>query len=183
MAMTTATRDSANSAVMTKLNEMFPNGVMIAEGKKIALAIPTGVINEKNGLELWASVAVTVKNNDATEKVAAFDLDAAHEAYETMMAERAEKASAPKKSTKVDDEKRAANAAKRHAQAAIVSKFVREEMEDGVEMSATDILNACPELVEQGVRALDMGKIMDEVCGEQILNFERKAGKKWYSKA
>ena len=56
MAMTTATRDSANSAVMTKLNELFPNGVMIAEGKKIALAVPTGVINEKNGLELLFNV-------------------------------------------------------------------------------------------------------------------------------
>lgn len=183
MAMTTATRDSANSAVMTKLNELFPNGVMVAESKKAALAVPTGVINEKNGEELWATVSVTVKNNEATEKVAAFDLDAAHEAYEAMMTERAEKASAPKKSTKVDDEKKAANAAKRHAQAAIVSKYVREEMPDGVEMSATDFLNACPELVSEGVTPLQMGKIMEEVCGEQILEFERKAGKKWYTKA
>ena len=183
MAMTTATRESANAAVMEALNKTFPNGVMIAEGKKIALAVPTGVINDKNGLELYASVSVTVKNNEATEKVAAFDLDAAHEAYEEMMAGRAEKASAPKKSSKADDEKKAANAAKRHAQAAIVSKYVREEMPDGVEMCASDFLSACPELVGEGVTPIMMGKIMEEVCGEQILNFERKAGKKWYTKA
>lgn len=183
MAITTATRESANSAVMAKLNELFPNGVMIAEGKKVALAVPTGVINEKNGEEVWVAIATTVKNNEATEKVAAFDLDAAHEAYEAMMTGRAEKAAAPKKSSKADDEKRAANVAKRHAQAAIVSKYVREEMPDDAEMSATDFLNACPELVSEGVTPLQMGKIMEEVCGEQILSFERKAGKKWYTKA
>lgn len=181
MALTTTLREQAHSTIMEQLQTVFPDGVMVMEGKRTAYAVPTNLTTE-GGQSVWATLSLTIKNPEATEKTSAFDCEAAHAAYETAMTEKANRPVKEKKA-KSDEATRAANAAKRQQYASIVSNYVRTEMSDNIEMCATDFLNACPELVADGLTALQMGKIMDLVVGEQILNFERKQGKKWYSKA
>lgn len=181
MSLTTTLRTQAHSSIMEQLNNVFPEGKMVMEGKRAAYAIPTNLTTD-NGQPIWATLSLTIKNPEATEKTAAFDCDAAHEAYEAAVTEKANRP-AKTKTAKDTDAVRAANAAKRQHYASIVSNYVRTEMPDGVEMCATDFLNACPELVADGLTALQMGKIMDLVVGEQILTFERKQAKKWYTKA
>ena len=87
-------RAEALSAVLPKVMEMFPDAVNVCVSNKNMLAVDTGKIDD-NGNPIYATIDVTIKDNEATKTREGFDLMVAVNAYN----EKASKATERKSKT------------------------------------------------------------------------------------
>ena len=87
-------RDEALSAVLPKIREIFPDAVDVCVSNKNMIAVPTGKVDE-NGQVVYATIDVTIKDNEATKTREGFSLETAVAAYE----EKASKATERKSKT------------------------------------------------------------------------------------
>ena len=92
-------RTEALNAVLPTILEAFPSAVNVCVSNKNMLAIDTGKVDE-NGQTVYATIDVTVKDNEATKTREGFDLTKCINAYNEKMANATERksktASAPK---------------------------------------------------------------------------------------
>ena len=92
-------RAEALSAVLPKITEMFPDAVNVCVSNKNMLAVDTGKIDEE-GRTIYATIDVTIKDNEATKTREGFDLMTAVSAYNEKASKATERksktASAPK---------------------------------------------------------------------------------------
>lgn len=92
-------RDEALSAVLPKIREIFPDAVDVCVSNKNMIAVPTGKVDE-NGQVVYATIDVTIKDNEATKTREGFSLETAVAAYEEKASKATERksktASAPK---------------------------------------------------------------------------------------
>ena len=82
-------RDEALSAVLPKITEMFPDAVNVCVSNKNMLAVDTGKVDD-NGNPIYATIDVTIKDNEATKTREGFDLMTAVNAYASIMARTAD---------------------------------------------------------------------------------------------
>lgn len=87
-------RTEALSAVLPKVMEMFPDAVNVCVSNKNMLAVDTGKVDD-NGSPIYATIDVTIKDNEATKTREGFNLEAAVNAY----SEKASKATERKSKT------------------------------------------------------------------------------------
>lgn len=66
-------RDEALSAVLPKVMEAFPDFVNVCVSNKNMLAVDTGKVDD-NGNPIYATIDVTIKDNEATKTREGFDL-------------------------------------------------------------------------------------------------------------
>lgn len=92
-------RAEALSAVLPKVMEMFPDAVNVCVSNKNMLAVDTGKVDD-NGNPIYATIDVTIKDNEATKTREGFDLMVAVNAYNEKASKATERksktASAPK---------------------------------------------------------------------------------------
>jgi len=87
-------RAEALSAVLPKVMEMFPDAVNVCVSNKNMLAVDTGKVDD-NGKPIYATIDITIKDNEATKTREGFDLMTAVNAYN----EKASKATERKSKT------------------------------------------------------------------------------------
>ena len=169
-------RVAAQTAVDSLLTAI-PNLIPVRVGKKDGYAIDTGVKDE-NGKTVYAVLEATVKNTENTKTSTAFDLDLA-------MQERTAHDNAPKKETKKKeaDPEAEAKRAKNEAQKQAVAAWCMENL-TGEGMTTTDILNAMPGMIEEGVTPLKMGGWLTAIAKENpLIQRDVVKGKPYYSHA
>ena len=87
-------RAEALSAIMPKVMKAFPDAVNVCVSNKNMLAVDTGKVDD-NGNPIYATIDVTIKDNEATKTREGFDLMVAVNAYN----EKASKATERKSKT------------------------------------------------------------------------------------
>ena len=100
-------RDEALSAVLPKITEMFPDAVNVCVSNKNMLAVDTGKVDD-NGNPIYATIDVTIKDNEATKTREGFDLMVAVNAYNekaSKATERKSKAPSAPKNTEAAERK------------------------------------------------------------------------------
>lgn len=171
-------RVAANEAVVSALREALGNRIVpVTVAKKDGYAFDTGVKDE-NGKTVYAVIEATVKNTEDTKTSQAFDLEAAVQA-------RIDKENAPKKEPKKKeaDPEAEAKRAKYEAQKQAVAAWCMENL-TGEGMTTTDILNAMPDMVEDGVTPLKMGGWLTAIAKENpLIQRDVVKGKPYYSRA
>lgn len=85
-------RTEALNAVLPKITEMFPDAVNVCVSNKNMLAIDTGKVDE-NGQTVYATIDVTIKDNEATKTREGFDLTVAVNAYNEKQSKATERKS------------------------------------------------------------------------------------------
>lgn len=138
--MKNETRELALNAVMPKVMEMFPDAVNVSVSNKNMLAIDTGTTDEA-GRPIYATIDVTVKDNEATKTREGFSLEAAVAAYN----EKATKASERKAKTP-SAPKNTEAAEKRTKRIAALREWWMDEAEDEHSYTSTEVLNANPDI-------------------------------------
>ena len=119
-------RAEALSAVLPKITEMFPDAVNVCVSNKNMIAIDTGKVDE-NGQTVYATIDVTVKDNEATKTREGFSLEAAVAAYEekaTKATERKAKTPSAPKNTEA--------AEKRNKRMTALREWWTNEADEGV---------------------------------------------------
>lgn len=100
-------RDEALSAVLPKIREIFPDAVDVCVSNKNMIAVPTGKVDE-NGQVVYATIDVTIKDNEATKTREGFSLETAVAAYNekaSKATERKSKAPSAPKNTEATERK------------------------------------------------------------------------------
>ena len=100
-------RDEALSAVLPKIREIFPDAVDVCVSNKNMIAVPTGKVDE-NGQVVYATIDVTIKDNEATKTREGFSLETAVAAYEekaSKATERKSKTASTPKNTEASERK------------------------------------------------------------------------------
>lgn len=173
--MLNETRVAAMTEVTSVLESALSKEVAVPArvGGKDCFLYRTNVVDD-NGMPVFATISVTVKNNEATETCAAFDPEAAKVAYTQHQTEAAEKSSAPKKS-KVDPEA----AARRTARLEAVKKWIAESAQPETEYTTTDVYQAIGAEVMTNV--MMCGSTLVAAAEEGLLVYRTEGKKKIYS--
>lgn len=167
-------RIAASNASITLMNSL-PGLIPVRVAKKDGWAFDTGVKDE-NGKTVWSVIEVTVKNTEDTKTSAAFNIDEA-------IAARQENDAKPKSEPKIkaDDPEKAARAAQREKEQAIVEQWCMVNLTDEP-MTTTDIQKAIPEV--QSVTIMQVGTYLKNIAANNPGTIERKVvkGKPYYRK-
>ena len=166
------TRDALRTAVIEKLLADFPKAQKVAGG----VAFVSETLDEETGLYFPVEIKVAVKNTQATARSEAYDFDAAVAAFAAKPGRRV--ADPAKKAER--DAAKAEAAAKKNANLAVLRDWVaKHEM---VEMTATDVYNAVPEL--QTGTLMAVGTLLKELVEDGTVNVTlNEKRKKLYTKA
>lgn len=171
-------RDEALSAVLPKIREIFPDAVDVCVSNKNMIAIDTGKVDE-NGQVVYATIDVTVKDNEATKTREGFSLEAAVAAYEekaTKATERKAKTPSAPKNTEA--------AEKRNKRVAALREWWMNEAVSGEGYTSTMVMNALPEIygelyiMQVGSDLKTLSEQMPTKCEMRVIE-----GKKHYFKA
>ena len=146
--------------------------VLCRTAKTNFIAIPTGDANQP-----FVKVAVSNALAKDTKVNKAFDVVTAHAEYEKWIAEQTAKANTPKKERGVNVEAQA----RRDAMDAVLTEFINSKM-DG-EMSATDVLNGCKDVLPEGTMVMAVGSSLMRLADIGIVTFRLDGKKKIYAKA
>ena len=133
-------RDEALSAVLPKIREIFPDAVDVCVSNKNMIAIDTGKVDE-NGQTVYATIDVTVKDNEATKTREGFSLEAAVAAYEekaTKATERKAKTPSAPKNTEA--------AEKRNKRMVALREWWMNEADEGVGYPSTMVKDSLPDI-------------------------------------
>lgn len=160
------------NTIYTEISNLFANSAMGRKSKANFLIVPMG--ENEDGVMTYAKVAVSALQVKDTKTTAAFDFDAAVAEYAEWLSAQQEKASKPKKTKEADPAKEAEKQAR---QTALLDYMKANE---GVEMTATEILDSLPEVYE-GKQVMTVGSDLIALSKvEEGLTFETKEGKKKY---
>ena len=133
-------RTEALSAVLPKIREIFPDAVDVCVSNKNMIAIDTGKVDE-NGQVVYATIDVTVKDNEATKTREGFSLETAVNAYN----EKASKAT-ERKSKTPSAPKNTEATEKRNKRMTALREWWMNEAEESVGYTSTKVKNELPEV-------------------------------------
>ena len=173
-------KQSAFTSIMNKIRPTLPANSTLIEG---GFAVPTGVINDLDGKEIWAEITITVKPTADSANQKAYDPAAAHKAYIDKISEQAARTTARKRqrAQKQEDERKAIR--DRVRQARIISKYIKEEMPVNTPFLVSDFYQMLEELPSSN--PWEMNAVINLVMEEQIPNFSCyiRKGQKRYIKS
>ena len=171
-------RDEALSAVLPKITEMFPDAVNVCVSNKNMLAVDTGKVDD-NGNPIYATIDVTIKDNEATKTREGFDLMVAVNAYN----EKASKAteckskapSAPKKTEAAD---------RKNKRMSALRDWWMNEAVSGEGYTSTEVKKALPEIYDE-LYIMQVGSDLKTLSEQMPTECEMRVveGKKHYFKA
>lgn len=171
-------RTEALNAVLPKVMEMFPDAVNVCVSNKNMLAIDTGKVDE-NGQPVYATIDVTIKDNEATKTREGFDLMTAVNAYnekQSKATERKSKTPSAPKNTEATE--------KRNKRMAALREWWESEAISGHGYTSTEVKEACPEIYGE-LLIMQVGSDL-KVLSEQLptdCEMRMVDGKKHYFKA
>ena len=170
-------RAEALSAVLPKITEMFPDAVNVCVSNKNMIAIDTGKVDE-NGQTVYATIDVTVKDNEATKTREGFSLEAAVAAYEEKSAKATERKaktpSAPKNTEAAE---------KRNKRMTALREWWTNEADEGVGYTSTMVKDSLPDIYAE-LTIMQVGSDM-KMLSEMIptdCEMRVEEGKKHYYK-
>ena len=170
-------RNEALSAVLPKIREIFPDAVDVCVSNKNMIAIDTGKVDE-NGQVVYATIDVTVKDNEATKTREGFSLEAAVAAYEekaTKATERKAKTPSAPKNTEA--------AEKRNKRMVALREWWTNEADEGVGYTSTMVKDSLPDIYAE-LTIMQVGSDM-KMLSEMIptdCEMRVEEGKKHYYK-
>lgn len=170
-------RTEALSAVLPKIREIFPEAVDVCVSNKNMIAIDTGKVDE-NGQVVYATIDVTVKDNEATKTREGFSLEAAVNAYN----EKASKATERKAKTPSAPKNTEATE-KRNKRMTALREWWMNEAEESVGYTSTMVKDSLPEVYD-GLTIMQVGSDM-KLLSETIptdCEMRVEEGKKHYYK-
>lgn len=171
-------RTEALNAVLPKVMEMFPTAVNVCVSNKNMLAIDTGKVDE-NGNPVYATIDITVKDNEATKTREGFDLTKCINAYNEKMANATER----KAKTSTSAPKNTEAAEKRNKRMAALREWWMNEAISGHGYTSTEVKEACPEIYGE-LLIMQVGSDL-KVLSEQLptdCEMRMVEGKKHYYK-
>ena len=171
-------RDEALSAVLPKITEMFPDAVNVCVSNKNMLAVDTGKVDD-NGNPIYATIDVTIKDNEATKTREGFDLMVAVNAYNekaSKATERKSKAPSAPKNTEAADRKNKRMSALRD--------WWMNEAVSGEGYTSTEVKKALPEIYDE-LYIMQVGSDLKTLSEQMPTECEMRVveGKKHYFKA
>lgn len=170
-------RNEALSAVLPKITEMFPDAVNVCVSNKNMIAIDTGKVDEE-GRTIYATIDVTIKDNEATKTREGFSLEAAVAAYEekaTKATERKAKTPSAPKNTEA--------AEKRNKRMVALREWWMNEADEGVGYTSTMVKDSLPDIYAE-LTIMQVGSDM-KMLSEMIptdCEMRVEEGKKHYYK-
>ena len=170
-------RTEALNAVLPTILEAFPSAVNVCVSNKNMLAIDTGKVDE-NGQTVYATIDVTVKDNEATKTREGFDLTKCINAYNEKMAnatERKAKTPSAPKNTEATE--------KRNKRMTALREWWMNEAEESVGYTSTMVKDSLPEVYD-GLTIMQVGSDM-KLLSETIptdCEMRVEEGKKHYYK-
>ena len=170
-------RNEALSAVLPKITEMFPDAVNVCVSNKNMIAIDTGKVDEE-GRTIYATIDVTIKDNEATKTREGFSLEAAVAAYEekaTKATERKAKTPSAPKNTEA--------AEKRNKRMVALREWWTNEADEGVGYTSTMVKDSLPDIYAE-LTIMQVGSDM-KMLSEMIptdCEMRVEEGKKHYYK-
>lgn len=170
-------RNEALSAILPKIREIFPDAVDVCVSNKNMIAIDTGKVDE-NGQTVYATIDVTVKDNEATKTREGFSLEAAVAAYEekaTKATERKAKTPSAPKNTEA--------AEKRNKRMVALREWWTNDAEEGVGYTSTMVKDSLPDIYAE-LTIMQVGSDM-KMLSEMIptdCEMRVEEGKKHYYK-
>lgn len=170
-------RTEALSAVLPKITEMFPDAVNVCVSNKNMIAIDTGKVDEE-GRAIYATIDVTIKDNEATKTREGFSLEAAVAAYEekaTKATERKAKTPSAPKNTEA--------AEKRNKRMVALREWWMNEADEGVGYTSTMVKDSLPDIYAE-LTIMQVGSDM-KMLSEMIptdCEMRVEEGKKHYYK-
>ena len=170
-------RTEALSAVLPKITEMFPDAVNVCVSNKNMIAIDTGKVDEE-GRAIYATIDVTIKDNEATKTREGFSLEAAVAAYE----EKASKATERKAKTP-SAPKNTEAAEKRNKRMVALREWWMNEADEGVGYTSTMVKDSLPDIYAE-LTIMQVGSDM-KMLSEMIptdCEMRVEEGKKHYYK-
>ena len=170
-------RDEALSAVLPKITEMFPDAVNVCVSNKNMIAIDTGKVDEE-GRTIYATIDVTIKDNEATKTREGFSLETAVAAYE----EKASKATERKAKTP-SAPKNTEAAEKRNKRMTALREWWTSDAEEGVGYTSTMVKDSLPDIYAE-LTIMQVGSDM-KMLSEMIptdCEMRVEEGKKHYYK-
>jgi len=172
-------RTNAMNAVTPIVEEAFPNAVKVVVSKKEMYAVDTGKVDD-NGNPIYATIEITVKDNEGTKTRDGFDIEVAKAAYAEKMGKAAEKASKPKATKATNTEA----AEKRNKRMTALREWWANEAESGVGYTSTMVMNELAEVYE-GCQIMTVGTDLKALSQELPTDCEMRMedGKKHYYKA
>lgn len=171
-------RTEALSAVLPKVMEMFPDAVNVCVSNKNMLAVDTGKVDD-NGKPIYATIDVTIKDNEATKTREGFDLMVAVNAYN----EKASKAT-ERKSKTPSAPKNTEAADRKNKRMTALREWWMNEAVSGEGYTSTMVMNALPEIygelyiMQVGSDLKTLSEQMPTKCEMRVIE-----GKKHYFKA
>ena len=170
-------RTEALSAVLPKITEMFPDAVNVCVSNKNMIAIDTGKVDEE-GRAIYATIDVTVKDNEATKTREGFDLTKCINAYN----EKASKAT-ERKSKTPSAPKNTEATEKRNKRMTALREWWMNEAEESVGYTSTKVKNELPEVYAE-LTIMQVGsdmKLLSETIPTEC-EMRVEEGKKHYYK-
>ena len=170
-------RTEALSAVLPKIREIFPDAVDVCVSNKNMIAIDTGKVDEE-GRAIYATIDVTIKDNEATKTREGFSLEAAVAAYE----EKASKATERKAKTP-SAPKNTEAAEKRNKRMVALREWWMNEADEGVGYTSTMVKDSLPDIYAE-LTIMQVGSDM-KMLSEMIptdCEMRVEEGKKHYYK-
>lgn len=171
-------RAEALSAVLPKVMEMFPDAVNVCVSNKNMLAVDTGKVDD-NGNPIYATIDVTIKDNEATKTREGFSLETAVAAYE----EKASKATERKSKTTSAPKNTEATERKNKRMTALREWWTNEAV-SGEGYTSTMVKDALPEVYGELV-IMQVGSDLKTLSEQMPTECEMRVveGKKHYFKA
>ena len=171
-------RAEALSAVMPKITEMFPDAVNVCVSNKNMLAVDTGKVDD-NGNPIYATIDVTIKDNEATKTREGFDLAKCIKDYNekaSKATERKSKAPSAPKNTEATERK--------NKRMATLREWWTNEAVSGEGYTSTDVKKALPEVYGE-LLIMQVGSDLKTLSEQMPTDCEMRVveGKKHYFKA
>ena len=174
-------RAEALSSVMPKITEMFPDAVNVCVSNKNMLAVDTGKVDD-NGNPIYATIDVTIKDNEATKTREGFDLMVAVNAYN----EKASKAT-ERKSKTASAPKNTEAAERKNKRMTALREWWMNKAVSGEGYTSTMVRDALPEVYSDmnGTSIMTVGSDLKRLSEEMPTECEMRVedGKKHYYKA
>lgn len=170
-------RAEALSAVLPKVMEMFPDAVNVCVSNKNMLAVNTGKVDD-NGNPIYATIDITIKDNEATKTREGFDLMVAVNAYN----EKASKAT-ERKSKTPSAPKNTEAADRKNKRMTALREWWMNEAVSGEGYTSTEVKKALPEIYDE-LYIMQVGSDLKTLSEQMPTECEMRVveGKKYYFK-
>lgn len=171
-------RAEALSVILPKIREIFPDAVDVCVSNKNMIAVPTGKVDEEDRA-IYATIDVTIKDNEATKTHEGFSLKTAVAAYE----EKASKAT-ERKSKTPSAPKNTEAAERKNKRMTALREWWTNEAISGEGYTSTMVKDTLPEVYGELV-IMQVGSDLKTLSEQMPTDCEMRVveGKKHYFKA